>query len=309
MITLSINLSYLCNFNCDFCYLTPSQLHDSTKLPLERLDQILRDITAHTTIGHVDMYGGEVSILPEAYYREAIAVIRRYHTGTINVVTNFLRPSHHLWEDPNTTVSVSYDFECRERHTIVRNNMVNSPIDLHVLTLATPCVMAGNVDDMIDQLNAIPAVKSVELKPYSTNQANQHSCTHADFEQFVRRWITSPITKRFTLTNEQQLRAVFYGQRNSFSNDHLYITPQGTLAVLEFDLNDNEFFKPLTSYEQYVDWTLLERNRVFSNQYCSKCPYLGRCLTEHLRDVKNMDHSCNGYYQLIEWYSRERMEG
>lgn len=306
-ITLSINPTYLCNFRCPSCYLTPSQLADTTTTPIDTLDRLMGEVSAAYEITHIDLYGGEIGTLPWEYQRDLYCTIRKYYGGTINVVTNLLK-SFYLMDQPGVDLSVSYDFEHRERYTVVYRNMKQLTRNAHILVLATPEVMAGDVDNMITMLNAVPRAVSVEIKPYSTNQANQHHATHAQFEEFVKRWLTSPIPKQFEFTNETELRNVLTGSRNSFSDDHLYITPSGRYAVLEFDLNDNEFFHQLDTIDQYIQWTEREKQRSFANSYCMQCEYLGRCLTEHIRDVKSVDNSCNGYYKLIKWYKHENME-
>src|SRR5690606_3327439 len=98
---------------------------------------------------------------------------------------------------------------------------------------------------------------------------------------------------------------VIRGEQNSFSDDHIYITPNGEFAVLEFDKNDNEYFMELSSFQDYLDWTMIEKNRVSMNGYCMSCEYYGRCLSEHLREVKDISQSCNGFKHLIDWYKNE----
>ncbi len=56
---ISINPWYYCNFDCDFCYLTKDQLNDKTLLPLDILSKRLAEITTHSKIDMVDLYGGE----------------------------------------------------------------------------------------------------------------------------------------------------------------------------------------------------------------------------------------------------------
>lgn len=306
-ITLSINPTYLCNFRCPSCYLTPTQLADTTCIPVAEVDRLLAEVSTHRMIAHIDLYGGEIGTLATEYQRNLYSTIRKYYSGRINVVTNLLK-SFYFIDQPGVDLSVSYDFEHRERHTVVYRNMKQLQRDIHVLVLATPEVMSGNVDHMISALNAIASVVSAEIKPYSTNQANQRHTTHLEFEEFVKKWITSPVHKRFSFTNEREIRNVLTGSRNSFSDDHLYITPTGRYAVLDFDLNDNEFFKELDTFDQYLEWTEREKARTFANSYCNQCEYMGRCLTEHLRDVKSVNNSCNGYYKLIKWYKHENME-
>lgn len=306
-VTLSINPTYLCNFRCNFCYLTDKQLSDKHKIDLAVLDQLLKEVCEHTTIGHVDLYGGEISILPDDYFYEMKNVIRKHYTKPINVVTNLARVAPFLLDD-DITLSVSWDYDCRERHGEVYRNMCEIEKDLHVLLLASKCLIERNVDDMIFVLGLARNIKTVEIKPYSINQANQHAVTHRDFEEFVKRWLTSSISKPFTFINEEKIQSSLNKTYNAFSDDHVYITPQGQFAVLDFDLNDNEYFRIIPNFPAYIEWYHEEKNRVFANPFCSKCEFLGHCLTEHLRDVKSLDNSCNGYKFLLQWYKNERVE-
>jgi hypothetical protein len=59
---------------------------------------------------------------------------------------------------------------------------------------------------------------------------------------------------------------------------------------------------------QYEDWVQREKGRVAANGYCGTCEYFGKCLSEHLREVKDMTNSCNGFKGLLDWYKNERME-
>lgn len=304
---VSLNPLYGCNFRCEFCYLTPRQLSDLSLLDLTKLDTVLAEISSNTPIQHIDLYGGEIGILPEEYYYQMKTVIRRYYSGTINIITNLSRIRQFFLDD-DVSLSVSWDYDCRERHENVYRNMCRIDKDLHILMLAGKCLIQKNVDEIITVLNFINNVKSVEIKPYSTNQANQHSVSHSNFEEFIKRWITSPLEKNFDFLNEEKIQRSLTKSYSAWSNDHVYITPSGNLAVLEFDNNDNEFFLSLNSYQEYVDWTIKEQQKVKSNSFCNQCEFLGNCLTEHYRDVKSMDNSCNGYQSLLRWYANEKME-
>ena len=89
--------------------------------------------------------------------------------------------------------------------------------------------------------------------------------------------------------------------KNAYSDNHLYITPKGDWAVLEFDLNDNEYFMPLKNLKAYCEWASAEKIKIKNNIFCSNCNYEGRCLTEHYREVKTLAHSCNGFKDLLDW--------
>ena len=296
---ISINPSYFCNFRCDFCYLTEQQLSDTKKIDLNLLDNLLSQVPKIT---YIDLYGGEIGALKKDYFYEMKRVIRKYYDGKINIITNFSMLHEGFFEE-DITLTVSYDGEAREKWNKVYENILLSPVRVSVLVLASPKVLALDVDDFVTSMNLCSNVRSVEIKPYSTNQANNHAVTHIDFENYVKKWIDSSIPKRFEFTNENYLNDVLDGTRNAFSDDHVYITPNGKFGVLEFDLNDKEFFLELNSYDDYIKWTEKEKQYNVSD-ICRNCKYFGGCLTEHYRFVKDMNDGCNGYYNLIEWYAR-----
>ncbi len=303
---LSINPTYYCNFRCDFCYLTEKQLSDKTCLSIDALDRRLSEITAHTQIDMVDIYGGEVGLLKQSYWNELIGLLNMYGIEDINLITN-LSAINSITTDPRVYTSVSYDFSAREDHERVFRNMalLNKPFS--ILMLASPKFLELDTGEIIQSLNLLPNLESVELKPYSSNQSNTHTVYYTDFEEKVKSFLDHG-NMRFNFVNEHLIQSTISKQRNSFSDDHIYITPSGRYAVLEFDLNDNEFFLEYDDLDQYWNWCKKEKARVSRNKYCSNCEYFGHCLSEHLREVKNLDNSCNGFKNLIDWYKNGRLE-
>lgn len=299
-INLSINPWYYCNFKCEFCYLTPTQLNDKTLLPIDKLNDLLIEITSQVEVGMVDLYGGELGLLPKQYWNDLIDTLHCYGIHDINIITN-LSMVNDITLDERVYVSVSYDFDAREDHERIWRNMALLNRPFSILMLASPKLILKDVNEMINMLNTLTSLVSVEIKPYSTNQANQFDVKFSDFEDFIKKWITNK-DKRFELVNEQLIRDAINKKRNSFSDDHVYITPNGKYGVLEFDLNDNEFFLEYDTLDQYYQWCDKERKRVTKNKFCSECSYFGHCLSEHLREVKDLTNSCNGFKHLIDWY-------
>jgi hypothetical protein len=81
--------------------------------------------------------------------------------------------------------------------------------------------------------------------------------------------------------------------------------PNGNFAVLDFDENLNEYFKPLQDFSEYQKWSDEEKSLIRNNTYCSRCKYLGSCLSEHLQPVKTLEFSCNGFRGLLDKYQHE----
>lgn len=294
---VSINPTYFCNFKCNFCYLTPEQLRDQKKIEPKQLDKLLGDIPE--PIEHIDLYGGEIGALRRNYYDEIKAVIRKHYSGKININTNFSMLDSRFFEH-DITLSVSYDFEAREKHELVFQNMMMSPKPIALLILASPRVITMDVDEMIQNLNLLKSVTSVEIKPYSINQANTLDLTHKEYENFVIKWLESPIQKNFEFINLYNIEDSYNKRYNAFSDDHVYITPNGKYGVLDFDKDDKEYFLELANWSNYQQWAYQEK--VTLSDICNNCKYVGHCLTEHYRYVKDLDNSCNGYINLLEWY-------
>lgn len=302
---ISINPWYYCNFRCHFCYLTEKQLSDKNLLPLEKLSDRLAEIQTYKKIEHVDLYGGEISLLPKQYLSDLKDCLQLHGINYANINTN-LSALPEEFKDDFWDISVSYDFSAREQSDRVWKNMALLDKEFSVLMLASDKLISLDVDQMIRQFNLLNNLISVEIKPYSTNQANSLPVTFSQFEEFVKKWINSPVIKNFHFSNITLIENVLSNSRNSFSDDHVYITPSGNFAVLEFDLNDNEFFLEYSSFDQYLSWCEKEKSRVLKNSFCSKCEYFGRCLSEHLREVKDLENSCNGFKNLINWYASNR---
>jgi hypothetical protein len=283
--------------------LTNDQLSNKQLLPLDILNNRLSEIIQHESIDMVDLYGGELGLLPYDYWNDLITLLQSYGIDDINLITN-LSMINDITTDKRVYTSVSFDFDAREQSDRVLKNMalLNKPFS--ILMLASPKLVTKNVDEMVNILNTLSNLVSVEIKPYSSNQANQLNVTYHDYEDFVKQWIVNT-NKKFNLTNENLINTVLDGTRNSFSDDHIYITPTGNYGVLEFDLNDNEFFLEYDSIEKYYDWCLSEKKRVLKNKYCNSCEYYGKCLSEHLREVTSIDNGCNGFYDLIKWYDSQ----
>lgn len=253
-------------------------------------------------ITHVDLYGGEIGLLTPEYYYSIKNVIRRYYDGNIHINTN-LSAFPDFFRDDDVTLSVSYDFHAREKEQFVLNNMMNANKDLAVLILASPKVLEMDVEFMIFTLNMVSNVKSVEIKPYSINQANAFDVTHKDFEEFVIRFDEATTPKNFDFQNIHNIYRSIDKEYNAFSNDHVYITPSGKFGVLEFDNNDKEYFKEYQSYHEYKQWAKNEARDNLS-PICHGCTYFGNCLTEHYRYVLDLDNGCNGYKGLLDYYAR-----
>ena len=312
-INLSINPSYHCNFRCSWCYLTPEQLGDTKTIDDDRLNKLLAEVATHREINHIDLYGGEIGILKKEQLKNITDVIRLYYKDRININTN-LSVLREEFFNPDYYLSVSYDLETRQDYKKVKDNMTKLPVDFSILCLATREVLSRSSEHWWQTFNNINKLsidqhkeshlKSVELKPYSSNQANDQKITHTEFENKVLDLLMLEKGSKdgdYNFVNRDKIIDSLSGKYNAYSDDHLYITPNGKFAVLEFDKDDREYFLELNSFKEYEDWCIKEKEKTISD-ICKKCEYLGGCLTEHYKYVDNLKDGCNGYKYVLDTY-------
>lgn len=305
---VSLNPTYYCNFRCPFCYLG-DRLSDKTTISIDHINDRLSEVISHGhDIESIDIYGGEILSLGKDYQRKLIESCMLY-SENIRVTTNLSLDYSVLLEYP-VQVCVSYDYKARQSWERVIKNMHEFPKELHVLMLASHEFLKQDPVIVLDSISKVPNLQTVEIKPYSTNQYNQENVTHRDFEECVKRYIEHGYMLGGTeLVNIEMIEYALSGEANSFSDDHIYITPDNKFAVLDFDENDNESFTEIGSFEEYKDWTQVEKLKMAANRYCNQCEYFGSCLSEHLRDVVDLTNSCSGYKGLLDWYLESKSKG
>jgi hypothetical protein len=272
-----------------------AQLRDKSLIDLNILDGKLIEAG---NIEHVDIYGGEPGTLPVQYVTELLDLLKR-HTSSINVISNFSVVPE-WFHRSDLTVSASYDWTEREQHTKVLNNIIGFSKPIPLLMLATASLCQVDPREIAQVLNSIRTVGSLEIKPYSTNQFNQHGMDWMVFEEWIKVWLSLDLN--FELVNRNILENSISGVYNAYSDNHLYIGPDGEFSVLDFDLNDKEYFRHIRDMDDFKKWTIAEKKMVQGNKFCKECKWQGKCVTEHYRNVTSIDRSCNGFKNLLDWY-------
>jgi MoaA/NifB/PqqE/SkfB family radical SAM enzyme len=297
---VSLNPTYLCNFRCNFCYLTREQLADKSRIDLSVLEKRLKEINDYQPIEMVDLYGGEIGLLDHGYLLEMDALIKQY-TDDINIITNLYKI--HPYFSEGAKISVSWDHTAREKSDVVLNNILLMSDPVSILMLASPEFVKFSPEEVMEALEPVlNVVESIEIKPYSRNQANDLFAGDLEYEDCIERWIEySQYATMPHFENKSRIERSLNKEYNAFSDSHIYIQPDGTLAVLDFDQDRKEYFRPMNHMTEYAVWSKMEKFKVRHNPICSKCEYSGHCLTEHYREVKEGDASCSGFRNLLDW--------
>lgn len=308
---LSLNPTYFCNFRngkcAETCYLTKEQLSNRQFLSIADIRARIEELTASFNLDHIDLYGGEVTILPLEYQQELMLFLASLDVS-VNVVTNLSNPKSpfvtHL--PKNLTLSVSWDFKARQTHEKVYERMLALNVPFSILSLGTPEFAGFDPEIILNALEQLPRLSSWEIKPYNQNQSNHHSCSHTDFERLIQEYILAyrKRSPHFELINIKLLEMCLRKEKSSWSDQHLYLTPDNHWSVLEFDKEGREYFKMMPSLDAYVEWAEAEKAVYTVDPHCQRCPYLGNCLSEHLKPIDHFEtNGCSGFKNLIDWFS------
>lgn len=152
-IDLSICPTLACNMNCEFCYI---RNHNSRLLDLE----ILADFLNMTNIRYLDVYGGEITILPTEYAAHLVEIVSPYRP---NYVTNGLYLNE-FWTETFKSSGVSFSMDsARDMQEEVKKNIrlydsYGIPYSIITVDIAHPDY---------EFLTSLANLKSLSVKPYS----------------------------------------------------------------------------------------------------------------------------------------------
>ena len=282
---VSINPSYRCNLRCDFCYLSNEQLSD---VKTNGISNILTHLRSIKNITSIDIYGGEISELPDLYVVTLIDECYKI-CKDISVITNGTNLKDWMKSD-KISLSISYDASARALSGDVLTNLFLLDREYNILGLVSD---RFDIDEFIFNTNMLNEnCISIELKPFSASNFNENLDLNDKFVQSTLKLIDE---SNKHIVNEDRIKMSLSGTYNAYSDEHVYITPNNKIASLEFKGN-SEYFKEYDSFEEYKSVWI---ENVCKE--CRECKYLGRCLTEHYRDNERIE-SCSGFYRLLEEY-------
>lgn len=278
-LTLEIMPSFFCNGRCDFCYLGPA-VKDRTTLLIDDARAVLERYRP----SRIDLFGGELSILPQSYVRDLVSLCLQY-TNDVSLTTN-LAQSWILEFSDRLSINVSIGSN-RDPNVIRRTaqNLKNAESrKLTALVVITPSMLNFDFSE-VERLG----FGSVAFLPYSpsVHASASYRVANKDFEQFmIRAYSYFQHSKTKLLINRGDPTA----------RSTLFVLPNGKPAVLAFDDQGREYFLPVTDNE----YAVFCDHELKSNPRCLRCSHFHDCGAEHLRPYDDND-SCPGFFKFLEF--------
>lgn len=273
-IELSINPTYACNLNCDFCYLK----HSPEILDLAVLEDKLNDISTKWTITVIELYGGELCLLDDLYLLKLLMLCKKYTTN-ISVTTNFTIDKPWLFSRKDIQLNVSWDYKYRPNGDIVFEKLKQFN---NIGIIMTAQGLYKDRYEVVNLLNTLTNNYSIDVKVCMPSFYNNIESTQLKDFQVFSLFLIANLNKNFNLIHLNTI----YGL-NNHSRAHAFISPSGALQTLK-TRDGKEYFEDCQS--------ILD---VDISTPCLECPYQARCLVEHNVEV-NDKYDCLGHKHLVE---------
>lgn len=282
-LAISINPTYKCNLNCDFCYL--NKLHSDKLMNLNKLDKQLRQLSNDFELKYIDLYGGEITILDEFYVKELICICEKY-TNNISLVSNFVELPEWIY-DIKYRIGSSWDYKYRDKGEKILENIdyYYKKTNKKVSVLLCSPKLYDCKEEILNILNR-DSIESFALIPCMKTKYNNIEYNFKKYEDSVKYFINHPIKPYFE--NEMRLK------KNREIYKHIFINPSNEIVNIKYDENGNEYFQAIDNIELEIPYK------------CSICDNFDKCQNEHMENYLEDGYDCIGFYKLINWYNKRQ---
>lgn len=185
---LCIIPSYVCNFSCSWC-IQKTRKHIKSKLDLHDLKIIIDNID----IDNIVILGGEVSILPNEYLNEFIALMES-KCKPISISTNLFVVKDRLTRH---NLNVSWDFDRQNTKNIINNILSLEKCSL--VTTVTPYLLSLDIEYIARFYSIFNNVSSVSFNFFNTSKIAKNNDVeiYVEFLEKIKEHIKLPISQFF----------------------------------------------------------------------------------------------------------------
>lgn len=270
---ISICPLFFCNLDCKFCYIKDKKSKDLLDL------SILESILSTKIIRNLDIYGGEITILPEDYAKKFINILDYYRNKILNKITfvsNCLNVPN-FWLNVFKKYDVCFSIDKQRKNY---NKILNNIKKIDKENYFKFSLISVDIDHIDFQfLNSLSNLKSFSVKPYSPADKNIKYKSY--MLQDIKKLITFPkLFKKIELPeNTRDLVP------------HIFLLPDGKLYNIEYNDSGIEHFVPA--------FNKLKNHSI----ECLCCEYYKQCFNEHYSGykVQKNQEDCIGRKKVLKF--------
>lgn len=304
MTVVSVQPTFYCNLGCPYCYLgnlrNKFQLLDLYDLR----DKLLPEILSRTKITTIDIFGGEISILPSIYLEYLFKICLEY-CNSVNVTSNLFNLDilETLKKFPKVNLAISWNKErsdCPRIEEILDNQnkyFKNLDNKKQILTVALPSLLKEDPKKILDRFEKWNLPVTI-LRYFPSEENALYNLTTKDYEDFLIKILETYLTGNYTfpLNNHQQLLKV---EKEPLMTSNLFIQPSGEYSWISYDGNKEVYLHD----KNIENWEIDSKLENFKyREKCLSCAFYNCCLAEHLNFNDITESSCCGLKNLLKWW-------
>lgn len=300
---LSIQPTFLCNFNCNYCYLGNLRNYENI-LNLRVLEQRIEEILNKYQIRNINLYGGEISLLKPSYLEELVAICFRIGIKP-TVITNLSND----WiidfcEERSLPLSISLNEERPYyKETLEKIKKLRNRGNKNLSVVVLPSMLDKDYSGLMGFYEKLGLdVFFIQYHPsvHSCKSGVVYDININHFSSFLKGIISEKHRKDYEIKiiNEDTLNNKDY---NPLMSGFLFITPFGQYSTVLYQ-NGIERYEYFNSLEEWEECCKKEYKEYFLK--CNLCEYFGKCKAEHLEVMDKKE--CSGLYELQKWYEEKK---
>lgn len=322
--TINIMPSFVCNYDCGYCYLKGTNYGNSI-LSLSRIKEMLDEYTSHfkTTLDNttIDIYGGEVTLLPRILkdkdYLVNLFKLACKYSNNINIISNLTyfeeisRVYESLTDDEVGKFGYSTSLLNRERSEwqsdLMKVSMI-TPSPKSILVVVTRDIYRTKPEKLLEMLNSTGATSVTFLQLVNSKTNYFEEITNEEYSKKIRFLIEVYLENKysFTLGNITRLEECLREEYNPSDDKVIYFMPSGKYGGLT-----------ITEREEFIEYdnldTAININKSMTEfvEYlsdCDKCEFYKKCAADHIKVWRNNDVCC-GFKNLLKWYKDNIFKG
>ena len=274
---LSIQPTFLCNYNCEYCYLGDLR-KDRIILDLNILEQRLEEITQICDIENIQILGGEISLLDANYLNDLYNIVNKYPCAmTTNLSNNWL--INYCLQN-NIKLGVSLNEERPYYQETV--NKLKTLKDIKTISLSSvvlPSLLKKSSKEILEFYDSLGfTTYFIQYRPSLTNNV-VYDLTLNDYINFMDKLVNEYKTNHydFPLGNETVMTDTIY---SSSYDKSLLINPNGKLNIILENNDGYDYYKELDNIQEFLSFQA--GYNAFRAFECTKCKHYNKCLGKHL---------------------------
>lgn len=300
--------NYFCDYNCEYCYLG-SLKKDPKIIDFELLDSQLQELSNNYDITKIELYGGEITLLPLDDILRVIRISKKY-SDTISMITNLrdINIVEEINRREDILFAVSVNDERDHNDELLSKVLMLEKIPNSILHVATPSTLKKTPKEVFDDLlrYGTPNIAFLQYFPADPADVNYHNITNQVYADFLKGIIKEYRSKNYNvnLCNIDSLDYIMEGKYTSLMDGIIFIDPYNRYNYVAYNSTGEEYFKPVKNLEEFK--AIAKKEKEYFLKKCSGCKYFGKCYADHLKDWREGDDCC-GLKSLLDWYGKENI--